>query len=378
MKKWEKERKYMEENKKQRIAIFIFFMLLITIPVLFLLLKKEEYSLSERRVLKEFPRLSITSIVEGEFGEEFEEYTLDHFPFRESFRTLKACVSKLLFHTRTENGLYKKEGYLVKMEYPLNQDMVDYATKKFQEIYDTFLEGTGSQCYFAIVPDKNYFLAKPYHMLSMDYEKLFSSYRQAMPWARYIDLTKVLTLEDYYKTDTHWRQENLEEVALLLGKTMGVSTKSSYKKIEAKQSFYGVYAGQWSLPIEPEKLCYLTNPVLEGCKVTSMEGKNKIEQTIYNLEKVEGKDPYDLFLSGPQAIQIIENPQVEEGKELLLFRDSFGSSLAPLLLSGYAKITLIDLRYVQSKFLDRYVQFEGQDVLFLYSTLILNQSRSLR
>ena len=62
----------------------------------------------------------------------------------------------------------------------------------------------------------------------------------------------------------------------------------------------------------------------------------------------------------------------------MLFRDSFGSSLAPLLLSGYRKVTLVDLRYIASSQLERFITFTDQDVLFLYSSLILNGGSMLR
>ena len=59
---------------------------------------------------------------------------------------------------------------------------------------------------------------------------------------------------------------------------------------------------------------------------------------------------------------------------MILFRDSFGSSLVPLLLDNYRKITLVDIRYISSKILEQYIDFNGQDVLFLYSSLVLNQN----
>ena len=62
----------------------------------------------------------------------------------------------------------------------------------------------------------------------------------------------------------------------------------------------------------------------------------------------------------------------------MIFRDSFGSSLAPLLVSGYRTVTLIDLRYIASSALDACITFDDQDVLFLYSTLILNSGAMLR
>ena len=36
--------------------------------------------------------------------------------------------------------------------------------------------------------------------------------------------------------------------------------------------------------------------------------------------------------------------------------------------------TLIDLRYISSKMLGEFIEFENQDVLFLYSTVVLNQN----
>ena len=63
---------------------------------------------------------------------------------------------------------------------------------------------------------------------------------------------------------------------------------------------------------------------------------------------------------------------------LLMFRDSFGSSLVPLLAEGYARITLVDIRYVAPERLGMWLTFDNQDVLFLYSTPVLNNSETLK
>ena len=85
-----------------------------------------------------------------------------------------------------------------------------------------------------------------------------------------------------------------------------------------------------------------------------------------------------MFLSGSLPLVTITNPVAETDRELILFRDSFGSSMAPLLVSGYRKITLVDIRYLHPDLLERYIEFDGQDVLFLYSTLVLNHSETLK
>ena len=90
-------------------------------------------------------------------------------------------------------------------------------------------------------------------------------------------------------------------------------------------------------------------------------------------------DPYDVFLGGARALITIENESAASERELIIFRDSFASSLAPLLLPGYARITLVDLRYMRADLLPDYLTFhEQQDVLFLYSTQVLNNSAMLR
>ena len=101
----------------------------------------------------------------------------------------------------------------------------------------------------------------------------------------------------------------------------------------------------------------------------------------YFLDKLTdgtSMDNYDIFLDGPAALITIENPHAETDKELILFRDSFGSSIAPLFAEAYAKVTLVDLRYLSSDYLSQFVEFGGKDVLFLYSTTILNTSEMLK
>ena len=91
------------------------------------------------------------------------------------------------------------------------------------------------------------------------------------------------------------------------------------------------------------------------------------------------KDPYEMFLSGSESIVIIENPNSKTDKELIIFRDSFGSSLAPLFAEGYKKITVFDIRYMlSSSYVSAFANFENSDVLFIYSTALLNNSTALK
>ena len=85
-----------------------------------------------------------------------------------------------------------------------------------------------------------------------------------------------------------------------------------------------------------------------------------------------------MFLEGSKDIIEINNPNSNNNKKLIIFRDSFGSSIAPLFISSYSTITLIDIRYINSNSIDEYVSFDNSDVLFLYNTTLLNNSITLK
>jgi hypothetical protein len=183
-------------------------------------------------------------------------------------------------------------------------------------------------------------------------------------------------IEDYYTTDSHWRQERIRETAQALADAMGVDISQVYTENLAREDFSGVYAGQSALPLKPETMIYLTSDELNGATLFDYETQKTTG--LYDLEELWGRDPYDLYLSGAAALQVIDNPAETSGRELVLFRDSFGSSMAPLLVPGYSKITLVDLRYFSSALLEQYVPANGQDVLFLYSPGIMNSTNLLK
>ncbi|MBR3772650.1 MAG: hypothetical protein IKL07_10325 [Clostridium sp.] len=336
----------------------------------------KESSSSERRKLAQFPKFSIENVVNGQFMSKFEEYTLDQFPLRDTMRQIKSSTSRHLFRQKDSNGYYMVGDVIGKLDYPLKEGSVMHALNLMENLVNTYMDEEKQNIYVSVVPDKGYFLADENGYPSMDYAKMFSLVKSQTPYAKYIDITHLLDIGDYYKTDTHWRQEELEDVAALLKKEMGVKLpESSYEQVEASDSFYGVYAGQSAFSVKPDQLTYLTNPTLESCVVDNMEDKEF--HKIYNLDKVRGRDPYDLYLSGATPLLTIQNPNAKTDKELIVFRDSFGSSIAPLLVDGYSKVTLVDIRYMKSSLVGDYLTFHNQDVLFLYSSLLLNSSFSM-
>lgn len=336
---------------------------------------KSDYTYSERRKLAQMPELSVSSIFGGKFMEGFEDFTLDQFPLRDRFRQVKSLFQYYGLNQSDNNGIYLVDDVVAKLEYPLNETSVRYATGRLQYLYETYLQDTDVKIYSAMVPDKGYYLAEANGYPAMDYAAMEEAYVAAMPWSEYVDLKDFLSAEDYYRTDTHWRQERILPVAQKICAAMGVEApkESDYHPMTI-ENFYGVYFGQAALPMDGEDLVMLDSELLQNCVVTDpITGKTS---RIY--EDVKSSDLYEVFLSGAQPLLTIENPAGNADKELVIFRDSYGSSLAPLLLQDYGQITLVDIRYLHPDQIGSYVNFENQDVLFLYSTLILNSGRSLK
>ena len=334
-------------------------------------------SISERRKLAQKPALSVQSVQSGQWMQKFESYSLDQFPLRDTLRGLKAAVQLGVFCQKDNNGVYLQNGYASKLDYPLHTDSVERAADKFLQLQETYLEGKAEHVYYALIPDKNYFMAPAGGYPALDYEKLAQIMRQKLsPGMTEIDLFSTLSLSCYYRTDPHWRQEALVPTAQYLAGQMGVSLGDDYSKTTLQRPYYGLYYGYAALPMQPDALTYLTSARMADYTVTNYESGR--QSPVYDLDKAAGNDLYEVFLSGPVSLLTIQNSNARSNRELVIFRDSFGSSLAPLLAEGYSEITLVDIRYLPSARVGQFVDFTGKDVLFLYSTQVLNNSEALK
>lgn len=338
----------------------------------------KEMSESERRPLSQMPDVTFDNIWNGKFMTEFESYTLDQFTLRDRFRQVKSLFHKYALNQSDTNDIYIVDGYAAVLEYPYSESSIQYASDRFNHLYEKYLKDTGSKIYSTVVPDKGYFLAQPNGYLSMDYTSLVEDLNGAMPWSTYVDIMDCLSVEDYYYTDTHWRQESLFEVAQRLCQALDVTAPnaSDFTKTAVSRPFYGVYYGQAALPMEPETMYVMESQLLSQCQVYDYESGSYAQ--VYDMNKLTSRDLYDVFLSGSRSLLRIENPNAKTDRELIVFRDSFGSSIVPLLVEDYATVTLVDIRYISIDMLDKFMEFHGQDVLFLYSTLVLNNSSTIK
>lgn len=370
----------MSDRLKDIVVTVTFVAFILFFFVINILKEPTDISIAERRKLNTLPQITVEKVINTKFMSEFESYALDQFVGRDTFRSIKAVMLYNILRQKDNNEVYVVDEHVSRYYANLNEIAVIDAAKKFNKVASQYLNNMN--IYYSIIPDKNYYITQKYNYPHVDYTKLASLVNKYIKDMKYIDLFDILTLDDYYKTDSHWKQEKLGNVVNKIANTMNFEQYilNNYKQ-NVKEPFYGVYYGQSALPLPGEQLVYCTNSILENVKVKTLNEKTlQMDETkIYVEDNFNNSDPYDIYLGGAKPLIIIENPNANNSRELILFRDSFGSSITPLLIEAYSKITVIDLRYIASPLLKDFVEFnEGQDVLFLYSTEVINNSSTLK
>lgn len=360
----------MNDKIKDIVVTIIFLFTIIALFLINIIKKDTDISIAERRKLATMPELTTKSLFDGTYFKKFDSYVTDQFVERDAFRKIKIDIE---LSTKGEyNNLYLYDDYIIEEIFPLNSNSINNLTNKINYIKDTYLNDN-SNIYYTIIPDKNYFINNG--NLKLDYNKLQDMMKNNLSNINYINIFDKLTLDNYYKTDTHWKEEDLFNVANTIANQMNFDITNN-NVVNTITTFNGSYAGRLSVTKDIDTIKTISNPSINNSSVYNYETKKYTD--IYDYTKINSLDKYDIYLSGAVPIIDIINNNTSSDKELIVFRDSYGSSLIPLLIEGYKKITVIDIRYISSKILNKYIDFNDQDVLFMYSILTINNSFSIR
>lgn len=359
---------------KNKILSISFIIIIFSLSIISIILPDKDISETERRYLMHFPTLNIKTIFNGDFFEEFNTYTVEQFPFREIFIKIKGLATNKLFLKKEENGVFIKDGNFFEISSSINDKSIDYFLELVTKIKNNF---SSENIYYSIIPDKNYYTKE--EIPKINYNELVETINQNLQDITYINIFNKLSLDSYYKTDIHWKQEKIGEVVKTIALHMNNEPIDiKYNKL-IYDNFYGALYGKIPNNEKPDTITYLIDENTINTIVFDYE-KNQYYK-VYEEQNLKNIDSYDIFLGGAKALLIMENKNSKTDKELVIFRDSFGSSLAPLLLPYYKRITLVDLRYINSDYIinNNLIDFNNnQDILFIYGISIINNSFTLK
>lgn len=350
--------------------IFIAFLSVIFLAGIFK--TDAEFSQSENRKLHQAPKFSLNNLVKGKFTLDFEKYITDQIPLRDFWVEVKAA-SETIIGKRDNNGVYLgKDGYLLqKFEKPV--------TEKYQkniEAINTFASDNPKlQLYFMLVPNsvkvlehKLPLFADPANQESY----IDGAKKQLNDSIRFIDVLDVLLLHKdeyiYYRTDHHWTTKGAYYTYQKFIQDIGLvpSEEDSFNKNQVTDEFYGsLYSKSGFRNIKPDSIELYTPKEIKNYRVYNYD-KDKSDNSLYELENVDKKDKYTVFLGGNNSLMKIET-EGSGHKKLLIIKDSFANSLIPFLTDHYGEIYVVDLRYYSDS-LKKLIKSEDiKEVLILYS-----------
>lgn len=351
----------------------IFILSLFLVLIVNLLLPDKEQSEEENRVLETLPAPSLTSVLNGDFMEQWESYMSDQFAGRNLWRSLKVGLDRL-GGSRMENGVYiGRDGQLLEdIAVPDNELFTANinAVKSFANTYSDI------PATVMLIPDAACILSDslPAFASVEDQRQMFSMVERGLgdsvKWVdAYSTLNKHKAEKLYYKTDHHWTTQGafyvFQEAAASLGIEEDVS--DDYVSYTVTDSFNGVLASKSGVGLDEKEQIDIYVPT-EGDDdvVVNYVDEGKKRTSLYDSSKLETRDKYGVFFGGNTSVMDIRTVSTSQ-KRLLVVKDSFADCFIPFLTPYYREIVVVDPRYYSGTMTDIMDTYRITDILILYS-----------
>lgn len=333
-----------------------------------------EFSEMENRNLEQMPKLSVDSLLSGQFMKDFETYTTDQFVGRDGWIALKSTTERLLGKKENNNVYFCDQDTLI-----TRFDQPDAAKVSENVNYvNSFVENVDIPVTFSLIPTQACIWAGrlPDGAPNASQTDLLDQAKAAVPGATWADLYSPLWEhkdEDvFYRTDHHWTSLGAYYGYTGLADALGYTPVplDAYTETVRSTEFYGtVFSSSGVRWVSPDTITtYVPDTGITVTSYTYDSNGNPVEvpRALYDESYLSVKDKYSMFLGGQQSLGVVKTPNADKPK-LLIIRDSYTDSLVPFLTPHFSEIHLIDLRYYKLSIAD-YIQQNGIDqALVLYS-----------
>ena len=366
----------MNRKRKARIANLIgklFILILFLVLIINIIVPDKEQSELENRALETRPRLRMSSILSGDFMEEWENYLSDQFAGRNIWRSIKVGLDRL-GGSRMENGVYiGKGGQLMEDIAVPDEDQLEAnltAIRDFAETYEDI------PVTMMLVPDAACILGDrlPAFARVEDQRQMFSMAERNMEDSvSWVDAVSVLNKHKseklYYKTDHHWTTQGAFYVFQEAAQTLGIEgdVSDNFVSYTVTDSFNGALASLSGAELDERETIEIYAPA-EGDDdvVVSYVDEGRKTTSLYDSSKLETRDKYGVFLGGNTSVVDIRTVSTSS-RRLLVVKDSFADCFIPFLAPYFREIVVVDPRYYSGTMDDIMDTYRITDALILYS-----------
>ena len=414
-----------------KIYITVMSVVFIAATIILTTFPRPKYSEVEKRDLAQFPEWSVSKLAQGTWTSEVSSWFSDSEPYRERLMTLSMKIKDLerlvlsddnvTFHAADDMMEEGEMEEAVEEEEELGKYSNNVSTEgkakmahagiiivgsgsnvralmayggvngggKFAKMANTYQEEIGERVriYAMVIPNAaEYYLPESWKKRSKSQlATLKSIQEQLSPDVTFVNVYNTLGNHAdepiFLRTDHHWAPLGGYYAAAEFAKSAGVDFKDldSYERKEVKRfvgTMYG-YSKDISIKEAPEDFVYyvpkdieytttyLTYTTNKDYKITKVSGPTT-ERFFYRF-KDGGSGAYSTFMGSDQRVTHVST-SVENGRKVLIIKDSFGNTIPGYLFYSFEDIFVIDNRYFHLN-LKKYIEQQGiTDLLFACST----------
>ena len=337
------------------------------------------FSENENRYLAEMPEFTVEKLVNGEYMKGMDVYINDQFVIRDQWIAMKVLLERALLKQETNSVYFAEDDYLIeKHNYSdVSEEQADknreyliefikkYASKLGEDRIKVMLVPTASE----ILTDK-----LPPFATGTGYNQYayINKLNSAISNDVFIDVSETLKEHKddyiYYRTDHHWTSLGAYYAYVQWANSVGLEPldQEQFDITLASDKFYGTLHSKVNTEVKPDSM-YLYE-IKEDMDYQLTYNLTDKKDTLYDLEKLETKDKYSVYMGGNNALIEVQTNN-KNGKKLLVIKDSFAHSFVPFAVNHFEKTSVIDLRYFNGS-IEKFVEDNGiTDVLVLYNVM---------
>lgn len=353
-------------NKITAAAVLVF----ISIFSLSTLFSIQNKSADERNSAR-LPRMSWSSLADGSYCSDLNEYTAENFSGQGSWIAAGALIKTEMCES-VVNGVYISQERLLSAEIPSQDSFEENATliNNFSEKYDGAVYvaaiPTSAGVYGDILPS--------YLQQVTEKQQIENFYEYLDADIRKIDAYSILkTLSDnyiYYRSDSKWTSYGAYCVYRTVIQKLGFLPVSydKYTVHHITDDYKGdLYNRSQYMESSSDLLDvyeYSGGAEITGCMAYDNAGR-EYEWELYDVEAAESEDKYRLYLGEKMPfVKITAN--VNNEKRLLVIGDDFAACFIPLLTQHYSEIVFVSPECMELRLKDHIDIRDYEQTLFLF------------
>ena len=333
------------------------------------MVKDKDFSENENRNLAQFPKLSVSSVLDGSFLQGLGDYVADQFPGRNFWISVDLKMKQLLGQ-KEAGGVYLCDDYLIQVPSQPNWEQVERnlaAVDAFSEKYPEL------NMVMTVVPNSVVINERllPENAPARDQLADLDRIDELLEVVPFRDVTGALRDHDdeylYYKTDHHWTSLAAKYAFYALAEDLNIRPveEDQYTVMLVSNTFEGTLSSKSGSHVSRDSVeIYEPRTGIEYF-VTYADTGEKIS-SLYKREALTTKDHYTVFFGGNYS-RVDVTTTADTERALLIFKDSYANCMVQFLYPYFDHITIIDPRYYYDN-IDLVIKSEGiTDVLFLYN-----------